>query len=168
MKKLRRSFFLTVLHMLVDGICSTTIYASLYKDNIILPTIVFIGYNVLAFMMQPLVGFLVDTVKKERLLVLGSLFLVVTGSLLGSIPYLCLLFLGLGNALFHVSAGKITITNSNQKLSLLGVFVSLGVVGLTLDAVLSIFFLVSNSYYFNYLDRGLLLSYFSSKKRIFR
>lgn len=133
MKKLRiEVFFLTVLHMLVDGICSTTIYASLYKDNIILPTIVFIGYNVLAFMMQPLVGFLVDTVKKERLLVLGSLFLVVTGSLLGNIPYLCLLFLGLGNALFHVSAGKITITNSNQKLSLLGVFVSLGVVGLTL------------------------------------
>ena len=81
MKKLRiEVFFLTVLHMLVDGICSTTIYASLYKDNIILPTIVFIGYNVLAFMMQPLVGIIVDTVKKERLLELGSLFLVVTGA----------------------------------------------------------------------------------------
>ncbi len=124
--------FLTILHMLVDGICSATIYASLYKDNIILPIIAFVGYNVLAFMIQPFLGMLIDTYKKERLLVLGSLFLVIMGSLLGRLPYLCLLFLGFGNALFHTSAGKITIMNSNQKLTLLGAFVSLGVIGLTL------------------------------------
>lgn len=123
---------LTILHMLVDGICATTIYASLYKEAIILPIIVFVGYNVLAFMLQPILGMVIDTHKKERLFVLGSLFLVIVGALLGSIPYLCLLFLGLGNALFHVSAGKITIINSNQKLTLLGVFVSLGVIGLTI------------------------------------
>ena len=128
---------LTILHMLVDGICAATIYASLYKDNLMLPIIVFVGYNVLAFMLQPLMGIMIDTYKKERLLVLGSLALVIMGALLGKIPYLCLLLLGLGNALFHTSAGKITIKSSNNKLSLLGIFVSLGVIGLTVGMLYS-------------------------------
>lgn len=130
---------LTILHLLVDGICATTIFGALYKDNLLLPIIVFVGYNFLAFMMQPLIGLMIDTYKREKLLVLVSLLIVILGSLLGSIPYLSLVFLGLGNALFHTSAGKITIDNSQNKLSLLGIFVSLGVVGLTIGTLYASF-----------------------------
>ena len=101
-------------------------------------------------MTQPLIGLFIDTHNKEKMLVLLSLIITITGSLIYKIPYLSLVLLGLGNSLFHTAGGKITIDALPNKLSLLGIFVSLGVIGLTIgtlyyqiDFILTIFITVT-------------------------
>ena len=97
-------------------------------------------YNALAFATQVFTGWFADRVKHDRLLWLVSIALLLigaTGAL--SMPWLATVLLGLGNSLFHVSAGREVIRHyahrGKGRAFELGLFVAPGALGIGLGCM---------------------------------
>ena len=135
----------STMHLMVDGLCLCCLYltVSSFTTNGILS--VFLLYNILAFMSQPLTGMMVDRLTHRHWLRLWSLVLLTLGVLVSlSLPLwtfsssLCLIvavLLGIGNSLFHVWGGKQVVLTTNNDIRALGVFVSTGAMGLAVSVV---------------------------------
>ena len=130
-KKWNMAFF-TILHLIVDGLCSLVIFQKLYTNDYQQCLIVFLCYNFLAFLSQPFVGLFIDKKNHPKVFLLISMLFLLLGVCSAQIVVLSAILLGIGNSFFHISGGKYVIEKSHNDISLLGVFVSTGVIGLTL------------------------------------
>lgn len=137
-----------ILHFLVDGLCLCCLYLLISPTSTTGLIGIFITYNVLAFLTQPLTGHWVDKMKhKHRMLftsifffilaVLATSFTIATGSKDVSLASMTLIatLLGFGNSFFHVWGGKQVATTSNNDMRALGLFVSTGAMGLAVSMV---------------------------------
>ena len=143
-----------VMHFLVDGLCICCLYLLLPFYGSVGLVKVFLTYNILAFMTQPVTGLWVDRIRNRHwVLLLSILLLTFTVGMatlyysLFTIPYslftlhsslfiyLLPLLLGFGNSLFHVWGGKQTVALMGNDLRALGVFVSTGAFGLAVGFV---------------------------------
>ena len=137
----------SVLHLLVDGTCACALYllASNCGANILS---VFIIYNVLAFLTQPLTGFMADMIKRQKTVLLSSAILLSTAVIATAVivktgvcsPTLWTLaveatLLGIGNSLFHVWGGRLIAIQTKNDIRALGIFVSTGAMGLAIGFV---------------------------------
>ncbi len=121
----------------------------------------FVLYNVMAFLTQPLTGMLADRVRQRHLLLLSAVALLAIGGLIVSswalaghgdrnfdpslgqvpvpvtraVPFALALVLGAGNSLFHVWGGKQTVDTLGNNPKALGTFVSTGALGLAVGVV---------------------------------
>ena len=138
----------TILHFLVDGLCLCCLYLLTTPTSPTGLVGIFITYNVLAFLTQPLTGYWVDKMKhKQRMLLMSIFFLILavlatsftiaTGSSAVSPASMTLIatLLGLGNSFFHVWGGKQVATTSDNDMRALGLFVSTGAMGLAVSMV---------------------------------
>ena len=125
----------TILHFCVDGLCSFVIFASLYKEGSNLNTYIFLAYNMLAFVTQPLVGLLQERIKCEKITLGIAAGLLVLGVIFKFVPVISPIFLGIGNSFFHISGGKHVIEKTNNNIIYLGIFVSTGAIGLILGQI---------------------------------
>ncbi len=163
MKKMQRTSCLrigwmgvsTALHFLVDGLCVCCLYLmSPWLDASWLFTI-FLTYNVLAFMTQPLTGACADRALRPHQLLTGAVCLLALAAL-GVFsfslaedfrgPVGCMivaLLLGMGNSLFHVWGGKQTVMLMGNDMRALGCFVSSGALGLAVGFVFSSWWLLA-------------------------
>ena len=139
------------MHFLVDGLCVCCLY-------LLAPTVglanttnivgVFIAYNVLAFLTQPLTGWFVDKAKHKHWVLLASIlfltlavtvaWMLFSWSSFGSAvigPFLMATLLGIGNSLFHVWGGKQTVLKTDNDIRAVGTFVSTGAFGLSVGIV---------------------------------
>lgn len=101
-----------------------------------------LAYDLLAFGLQPFVGAFVDCKKRAAPLLYASLFGAGIAAFvcvlcdypqeINALSVALLALFSLCNALFHVAAGAFVIAESEKKCSPLGVFVSLGAVGVAL------------------------------------
>ena len=133
----------SLMHLMVDGLCICCLYLlPIFGGQDIVG--VFLTYNVLAFVSQPLSGWCVDRIRRRhRVLLLAVVLLamaVVTAMLATrsdtyGLILLTAVLLGLGNSLFHVWGGKQTVVTSGNDLRALGVFVSTGALGLAVGVV---------------------------------
>ncbi|MBR2191911.1 MAG: hypothetical protein IJ910_01225 [Bacteroidaceae bacterium] len=136
------------LHFLVDGLCLCCLYLLITPTSTTGLIGIFITYNVLAFLTQPLTGHWVDQMKhKQRMLymsifflilaVLATSFTIATGSKGVSLASMTLIatLLGFGNSFFHVWGGKQVATTSANDMRALGLFVSTGAMGLAVSMV---------------------------------
>ncbi|MBR5839482.1 MAG: hypothetical protein IKZ84_13135, partial [Victivallales bacterium] len=123
--------FAMIFHFLVDALCGSTMLWHVVED---LPDKAFelvMLYNALAFATQVFIGLLADRVKHDRWLWLVSIVLLISGAT-GALswPWLATILLGLGNSLFHVSAGREVIRHyahrRKGKACELGLFVAPG------------------------------------------
>ena len=136
----------SVLHFLVDGLCLcclclvTTPHIGYHLFG------VFLTYNILAFMTQPLTGYYADIIKERNWLLLSSIVLLSFSVLfvilqlhfhdkLFFLFYLIATLLGVGNSLFHVWGGKMTAVNTDNDIRAIGLFVSTGALGLSIGYV---------------------------------
>ena len=136
----------SLMHFLVDGLCICCLYLMLspYGKEEVLA--LFVTYNVLAFLTQPLTGHLADRLRtRHYLLIVSILLMVVAVSSTAAatlqpspswLSWLATVSLGIGNSLFHVWGGKETATQTGNDIRSLGVFVSTGAFGLAVGAVL--------------------------------
>jgi FSR family fosmidomycin resistance protein-like MFS transporter len=132
--------FAMIFHFLVDALCGSTMLGCVVAD---LPENAFelvMLYNSLAFATQILTGWLADRVKHDRWLWVFSIVIVcigATGAL--RIPWLATVLLGLGNSLFHVSAGREVIRHyahrGKGRACELGLFVAPGALGIGLGCM---------------------------------
>ena len=135
----------SVLHMLVDGLCVCCLYlmaSSLPASHLVG---IFLTYNVLAFLTQPLTGLLADSMERRHWMLLASVLLLTMGVLATSavinfgLPdagvMTVAVLLGMGNSLFHVWGGKQVAVTTGNDMRALGAFVSTGAFGLALGIV---------------------------------
>lgn len=124
---------LTALHFTVDCLCASCVF--MVADGLEL----FVLYNILAFLTQPLTGLMVDRAKHGYrylsagicLLLLGGLLSIVTEDWsLSILAYPAIVLVGLGNSLFHVFGGKSVAVSTGNDMRHLGIFVSSGALGL--------------------------------------
>ena len=134
----------TVLHFLVDGLCLCCIYlltAPFELNNLLW---LFVTYNILAFLTQPLTGWMADRISRKHWMLLFSVaflslavlltpFFVTSGGKMEL--FVVAMLLGIGNSLFHVWGGKQVVMKVGNDIRCLGVFVSTGVFGLSVAMV---------------------------------
>ena len=135
-----------VQHFLVDALCACSLYLLLGTWAVANMLNVFILYNVLAFLTQPLTGWLADRITHKHWLLLASMLLLTAAVLVltvssllgrgvGGEAVLIALLLGLGNSLFHVWGGQQVAVRSQNDIRALGIFVSTGAFGLAVGMV---------------------------------
>lgn len=115
-----------ITHFLIDA---TTIAALFYCFREANFPILLVAYNLLAFGLQPLFGFVCDVLRKPvSAAVLGCLISGVS-ILLTSTPIIAICLAGIGNALYHVGGGTISLNLRPGKASMPGLFVAPGALG---------------------------------------
>ena len=137
----------STLHFLVDGLCVCSLYLLSSHVEISYLLGIFLTYNILAFLTQPLTGTLVDKSHKMHWILLASvvslslavllLSLVISTTLFRNVwgIFAIASFLGIGNSLFHVWGGKQTVLKTDNDIRALGTFVSTGAFGLSVGMV---------------------------------
>ena len=121
-------------HFLVDALCITTLFSAGESGDRLL-TAVFL-YNTLAFSTQCVVGLLIDRFAARcRISEIASMLCVIAGFALPLPFFLRIILVGLGNSVFHVAAGTVTLQRSAGKAWPLGVFVAPGAFGVTLGTL---------------------------------
>ncbi len=122
-------------HLLVDGTCAAMTF-SVIGTEVLDPVTAWcavLGYDLLAFASQAFLGLGVDRWRAPRgAAVLGCLMVVSGVALARAIPVPAIFLAGLGNALFHVGGGAISLNLSPGGATAPGIFVAPGGLGLTL------------------------------------
>jgi len=126
-------------HAVVDGICAAVIFSILRKQ--IHGPIDFVSlvilYNILAFGLQVIFGFATDYYKSPRAVAfLGCLLTGISAAIFLSYPVAAIILAGLGNALFHVGGGSISLNLTPEKASAPGIYVAPGAFGLFVGTIL--------------------------------
>lgn len=135
----------SAMHLSVDGTCVCCLYlmaSSLSTTHIVG---IFMTYNILAFMTQPLTGMWADRMERKHWMLLAAVLLLVLAVLATSVvmsaecwavgmPVVAVL-LGMGNSLFHVWGGKQVAMRTDNDIRALGVFVATGAFGISLGMV---------------------------------
>ena len=130
---------MSILHFFVDFLCAYSLYNNVYSLKAI--GSIALMYNFFAFALQLPLGIILDTLNKNNSQYQASLYFGLLGALvtiLGS--FTNNLILGLGNAMFHVGGGVISIKEddlSKFKGRGLGTFVAPGAIGLLFGKLLS-------------------------------
>ena len=135
----------SLLHLLVDGLCVCCLYltaSSLPASHLVG---IFLTYNILAFLTQPLTGLWADRMEHRHWMLLASVLLLTLAVLATSIVIsfglssagimVVAILLGMGNSLFHVWGGKQVALMTGNDMRALGAFVSTGAFGLALGIV---------------------------------
>jgi len=120
-------------HGLVDATCIALIFASLSRYSLKAEYFftLIILYNVLAFGTQPLFGFITDKIQKPRGTALFGLLILIFSLIIFFIsPLFTIILLGLGNALFHIGGGTISLNLTPKKATAPGIYVAPGTIGL--------------------------------------
>lgn len=136
----------TFLHFLVDGLCVCSLYLMAGTATTTDMLAFFLTYNILAFMTQPLTGWWVDRLYQKQAalriatsLLATAIILLIAATLwwgLNSCSKIAVaILLGMGNSMFHVWGGKLTAILTDSDLRALGIFVSTGVLGLTIGVL---------------------------------
>lgn len=134
----------TLMHFLVDGLCLCCTYLLTSPFNLPYLAAIFITYNLLAFLSQPLTGWMADRIRHKHWMLLGAVMLLAVAVLVTplvmssggeSTMFAVAALLGIGNSLFHVWGGKQVVLQVGNDIRALGVFVSTGAFGLAVAIV---------------------------------
>jgi len=91
------------------------------------------GYNLLAFAGQAMLGYGMDKLRiYKNVILLGIILTAVSVMLMLLDPFAAMVVAGLGNALFHVGGGAISLNTSPGRATDPGIFVAPGALGLGL------------------------------------
>ena len=112
-------------HLLVDAVCAAVIVSSSTPE---LPAVFFL-YNTFAFSTQCVVGLLTDRLGHCKTLAPAACLWVALCGVLPLQPVFGAVLIGLGNSLFHVSAGSEVLVHSEGKAAPLGFFIAPGALG---------------------------------------
>lgn len=116
-------------HFLVDFACALMMLRALPDP------VWFLAYNFCAFAMQMPIGLLADILGRNRPFALTGIALVLLAALPLPVP-LRVVFMGLGNACYHVGGGREALLHDHEMTGL-GIFVSPGAVGIYLGTLLA-------------------------------
>lgn len=119
-------------HALTDAVCAATLFGIFFLGLLGMQEFIMLllVYTLLAFGLQAPFGYLIDSWNKPVKAASLGLFLSSSALLLVGEPWLAVIFCGIGNALFHVGGGIISLNLKPGKASMPGIYVSTGAFGL--------------------------------------
>jgi MFS transporter, FSR family, fosmidomycin resistance protein len=128
----------SLAHGLVDAACAAALFASVttnrdYPANMYQLILI---YDVIAFSTQPVFGLLVDTIQAPAMMAAVGMLLVASAMLMMRAPLLAMLTAGIGNAVFHVAGGYVSLNLAPGKATLPGIYVAPGALGLTIGVMI--------------------------------
>jgi FSR family fosmidomycin resistance protein-like MFS transporter len=125
-------------HALVDAACAAVVFAIVVSNRDVSQNLfqLVVIYNVLAFSTQPVFGLLVDTFKVPAYSAALGVLLIAASTLLLPSPLLAVLTAGIGNALFHVGGGAVSLNLAAGKATLPGIYVAPGALGLMIGTLI--------------------------------
>lgn len=128
----------SIVHALVDAACAMMVMGGLTRFPIDpgTLTIMAILYNVLAFGLQSPFGHMVDRLKVPTVSASAGCLFVAVSLFTVRNPLLAVCFAGIGNALFHVGGGVISLNLEPGKAAFPGIYVAPGAFGLTIGILL--------------------------------
>lgn len=126
-------FINSLAHFLTDAVCAAAIFGPVAASDGDLSVAIII-YNSVAFVTQCLAGLLTDMLRRHERIAAFGLAVCVLGAVLPLRAYTAAVVLGLGNCLFHVAGGTVTLKGADNA-GPLGVFVAPGAVGLALGTL---------------------------------
>lgn len=122
-------------HAAVDACCAVMLWSA-YQDGRLTAGVAwsaFLFYNLLAFAMQPLVGLAADRLRIGRGAAVTGALLTAAALPLALVPGViaaAVVVAGLGNAVFHVGGGIVSLRAAPGRAAPVGVFVAPGAAGL--------------------------------------
>lgn len=133
MRRTRLLIFCTLLHFSVDGVCAACLADYAVNEPDYADVVYFFGlYSVIAFGGQWFVGLILDKCRKLILPSLAIVPVILAGGFFRVAGiFWQVLFVALGNCIFHVAAG-ILVLERYEGFREPGIFVSSGAVGLGL------------------------------------
>lgn len=126
-------FVNSISHLLVDGVCAAALFGRMGSDPNL--SMLVMLYTTLAFSTQGLVGIIGDRLKRHVQADSVAMLTVAVGFLLPFPPLLRTVIIGVGNSIFHVAGGTMTLEDSNGRAGKLGVFVAPGAIGLNVGTL---------------------------------
>lgn len=120
----------TILHFVVDALCALGMFTYAYQSGEQYLFLLFLHYNGIAFLGQPLIGLLIDRFPQPHLFLLIGVEFLLVAFLLKDFMIWPVVLLGIGNAFFHISGGKYVIEHTHNDIVSLGIFVSTGAIGI--------------------------------------
>ena len=127
----------SLLHLVTDALSAALVFGRLYPAYGNGAVLIFLAYNLTAFVLQAPFGLLADAYKRPGILLAASGVLLLLAVVFSPVAALSVLLLGLGNALLHVTGGRCVTIESSNDIGSLGIFVSTGAVGLFLGQQLA-------------------------------
>jgi len=121
-------------HALVDASCVILLLGGIDVRGELLTYIIL--YNLLAFGLQLPFGLIVDRMHHPDMAAVAGLVVLSGGLMLFIHPIVAIIFAGIGNALFHVGGGTVSLNLRPGKAALPGVFVAQGGIGLFTGGVI--------------------------------
>ena len=120
----------TFSHFIVDFCCFYMLFSWYSSGASPIQTVIigFLAYNIIAFGLQPVIGYICDANKKIPAEIIGFILLII-GIFSMPFPAASIALMGTGNAFFHIAGGVESLRSSGGKLSRSGVFVSSGALG---------------------------------------
>ncbi|MFY9813217.1 MAG: MFS transporter [Dehalococcoidales bacterium] len=123
----------------MDAVCIGMLFSVLTRHvfSLMATAYLFIVYNLLAFGLQVIIGFVIDNLKAPRLAaVLGLIVTGLSTLFFPSRPVAAIIIAGFGNALFHVGGGIISLNLTPRKAAAPGIFVAPGALGVLVGTLL--------------------------------
>jgi len=118
----------SITHAVVDACCFFLIMGGIDAREKIATYIV--SYNILAFGLQLPLGWFIDKIKKPAAASALGCIILILGLFMYHHALVATILAGIGNALFHVGGGTISLNLNRRKAALPGIFVSTGTLGL--------------------------------------
>ncbi|MEG2214827.1 MAG: hypothetical protein RRY09_04345 [Oscillospiraceae bacterium] len=123
----------SIAHLLTDALCAASLFGAVAATGDM--GIAVALYNTLAFSTQCVAGLITDRLRRHERIAAAALAVVALGALL-PLPWLArVIVISLGNSVFHVAAGTVTLKTSAGRAAPLGVFVAPGALGLALGTL---------------------------------
>jgi FSR family fosmidomycin resistance protein-like MFS transporter len=126
-------------HFLVDAACIGLLFSLVQRQvfSLTVMTYLFVLYNMLAFGSQVIFGFIIDTLKIPRFAAVLGLILTGTSTLIFvPLPVAGIIIAGIGNALFHIGGGIVSLNLTPRKATAPGIFVAQGALGVLVGTLL--------------------------------
>jgi MFS transporter, FSR family, fosmidomycin resistance protein len=125
-------------HALVDAACAALVIALVLKSNSTPDRLLYVVlYNVLAFGLQVPFGFLADLKNAPSKAGALGCFIIPLGILSAGFPLAAVTLVAIGNALFHIGGGVVSLRMGKGDATIPGIFVAPGAIGLFLGGFLS-------------------------------
>lgn len=151
-------------HAIVDASCMLLIFGGLdVKENLISYIIL---YNTLAFGMQIPFGIILDKLHIPDICAMIGCIILIMALMLPIHPLMATTLAGIGNALFHVGGGTISLNLKPGKASIPGVFVAPGGIGLFAGLLISKYYGFPYKSFIILLLAATILIYFLKKPAI--
>ncbi len=128
-----------ITHLLVDAICVGTVLSLQVMNQLDNKTsgCFIVLYNLIAFGIQPILGYLCDHYQRSKNFAVLGVLLTICPLLLLQSPWIVVIMLGIGNALYHIGGGIMSLNTTPNKATAPGLFVAPGAIGVFVATIIA-------------------------------